>query len=42
VVVESLPVNGATADIVVERALYWDAAGQWWAAGTNAPGTKLR
>ncbi|BCS34401.1 hypothetical protein TBR22_A36310 [Luteitalea sp. TBR-22] len=30
------------ANIVVERAMYWDAAGQKWAAGTNALGTVLR
>jgi hypothetical protein len=35
--------TGATpAQIVVERAMYWDAAGQRWAAGTNALGTKLQ
>jgi hypothetical protein len=27
--------------IAVERALYWDANGQIWAAGTNATGTPL-
>jgi hypothetical protein len=27
--------------IVVERAMYWDAAGETWAAGTNATATKL-
>jgi hypothetical protein len=27
--------------IAVERALYWDANGQIWAAGTNATGTRL-
>ncbi len=33
---------GATpAQIVVERAMYWDAAGQRWAAGTNALATRL-
>jgi hypothetical protein len=33
---------GATpAQIVVERAMYWDAAGQAWAAGTNALATRL-
>lgn len=37
--VESL---GATpAQLVVERALYWDASGVIWAAGTNALATKL-
>jgi hypothetical protein len=40
--VESLPANGATASTVVERAMYWDADGRWWAAGTNLVGTKLR
>jgi hypothetical protein len=39
-VVESV---GATpAQIVVERAMYWDALGQRWAAGTNALATRLR
>jgi uncharacterized repeat protein (TIGR01451 family) len=39
-VVESL---GATpAQIVVERAMYWNANGVVWAAGTNALGTKLQ
>ncbi len=28
--------------IVVERAMYWDAPGQPWAAGTNALATKLQ
>jgi len=27
--------------IVVERAMYWDANGQTWAAGTNATASKL-
>jgi hypothetical protein len=27
--------------IAVERALYWDANGQVWAAGTNATATRL-
>ena len=27
--------------IAVERALYWDANGQIWAAGTNATATRL-
>jgi hypothetical protein len=27
--------------VAVERALYWDAAGQLWAAGTRAPATPL-
>ena len=39
-IIESL---GATpAQLVVERAMYWDARGKTWAAGTNALGTKLR
>jgi hypothetical protein len=39
-VVESL---GATpAQIVVERAMYWNALGQRWAAGTNALATKIQ
>lgn len=39
-IVESL---GTTpAQIVVERAMYWDAGTQAWAAGTNALATKLR
>jgi hypothetical protein len=36
-VVES--VNGV--GLAVERAVYWDARGVWWAAGTNATATKL-
>ena len=28
--------------IVVERAMYWDAVGQHWAAGINTTGTRLR
>jgi len=31
----------ANQPIAVERALYWDANGQVWAAGTNATGTRL-
>ena len=39
-IVESL---GTTpAQIVVERATYWNAGGQFWAAGTNALATKLQ
>ena len=38
-VVESL--GAAPAQIVVERAMYWDALGQTWAAGTNALATRL-
>jgi hypothetical protein len=39
-IVESL--GTSPAPIVVERAMYWDAAGQRWAAGTNALATRLR
>ena len=39
-VVESL--GASPAQIVVERAMYWDAAGQRWAAGTNALATRLQ
>ncbi len=38
--VESL--GPTPARIVVERAMYWDAAGVHWAAGTNAVATRLR
>jgi hypothetical protein len=38
VVVTSL--NGAP--IVVERAMYWDGGGEFWGAGTNETGFKLR
>jgi len=34
--------GAAPAQIVVERAMYWDADGQHWAAGTNALAKKLR
>ncbi len=30
------------APIVVERSTYWDADGEWWAAGTNALGVVLQ
>jgi beta-glucosidase len=39
-IVESL--GPTPAQLVVERAMYWDAAGQPWAAGTNALATKLQ
>ena len=39
-IVESL--GTSPAQIVVERAMYWDALGQWWAAGTNALATMLK
>jgi hypothetical protein len=38
--VESL--GALPAQIVVERAMYWSALGQTWAAGTNALATKVR
>jgi Carboxypeptidase regulatory-like domain len=43
-VVESMPGNGgqSRAQIVVERSVYSDASGTAFAAGANAPGTKLR
>lgn len=43
-VVESMPADGgqSRAQIVVERSVYSDAAGLPFAAGANAPGTKLR
>ena len=40
VIVESLGPNDA--QIVVERAMYWNTDGQVWGAGTNAIATKLR
>ena len=39
VLVESL--GSTPAQLVVERAMYWDAAGQRWAAGTDALATRL-
>jgi hypothetical protein len=39
-VVESL--GGTPARIVVERAMYWNAAGQFWAAGSDLLATKLQ
>jgi hypothetical protein len=39
VVVESL--GEAPAELVVERAMYWNALGQYWAAGTNTLATPL-
>jgi Tol biopolymer transport system component len=43
-VVESLidPATGVAAQIVVERAMYFDTPGQIWGAGTNALATRLR
>ena len=38
--VESLGTTPAR--FVVERAMYSDAGGTWWAAGTNALATRLR
>ena len=42
VLVESLPTVNGTAQIVVERAMYWNAGGVHWAAGTNCVATRLR
>jgi type 1 glutamine amidotransferase len=43
VIVESLPANGEAAiPIVVERAMYSDANGVFWAAGSNLVATRLR
>jgi M6 family metalloprotease-like protein len=39
-IVESL--GGTPAQIVVERAMYWNALGVTWSAGTNALGTRLQ
>jgi hypothetical protein len=39
-IVESL--GSEPAQIVVERAMYWNAGGVRWAAGTNALATRLR
>ncbi len=43
-IVESLPPvsGGPPAQVVVERAMYWDALGQRWAAGTAALATRLQ
>ena len=41
-IVESLPTDGRTAAIVVERAMYWNPKGLHWAAGTDALATRLR
>lgn len=35
-------VGTPAAQIVVERSMYWDANGEWWAAGTNALATRIR
>jgi hypothetical protein len=46
VLVESIPdpVAGIAqpTPVVVERAMYWSAANQWWAAGTNIVATRIR
>ena len=34
--------SGAAVPIVVERAMYWDSEGVFWAAGANATATKIR
>ncbi len=36
-----LLVESTDVPVVVERAMYWDVAGQAWAAGTNAVATRL-
>jgi hypothetical protein len=41
-IVESLPLGAQPAAIVVERAMYSDAQGRHWAAGTNAVATPLQ
>jgi len=41
-IVESLAVSGGTAQLVVERAMYSNAGGIVWAAGTNALATRLQ
>ena len=42
VLVESQPGETGTPRIVVERAMYWDAPGEPWAAGSDVLGTRLR
>ena len=44
VLIESQPVDGAPegVPIIVERAMYWNSAGEHWAGGTNVTGTPLR
>jgi len=42
VIVESVATAGGTAQIVVERAMYSDANGVVWAAGTDVVATKLK
>jgi hypothetical protein len=39
VVLEST--GASPVDIVVEKSLYWDVGGVWWAAGVSAPATPL-
>jgi len=41
-IIESLAVSGNTAQLVVERAMYSNANGVVWAAGTNALATRLQ
>ena len=38
----ALTSEGTAPQIIVERAMYWNASGVSWAAGTNALGTKLQ
>ncbi len=44
VIVESRPhgLPASAAQIVVERAMYWNAGGVTWAAGSNLLATKLQ
>jgi len=39
-VIESI--GGTPAQIVVERAMYWNAGGVFWAAGSDLLATKLQ
>jgi hypothetical protein len=42
VLVESVATDDGTAQIVVERAMYSNALGRWWSAGTDAVATRIR
>ena len=37
----NLPAGHVPVDIIVEKSLYWDVNGVWWAAGVSAPGTLI-
>jgi hypothetical protein len=41
-IVESLGDGASPTPIVVERAMYWDSNGEFWAAGTDAVATKIQ